>query len=179
MSNPIAAALDRLIAILQRRPDVAVHDDAPASARWEGGTRIVCAHANGSSIVTDMPAELGGSGLHVTPGWAFRAGIASCCATRIAMAAAQAGIELAELAVVAGSTSDVRGMLDMPDGDGAAVAAGASVVRLDVRIAAAGVDDERLRYLVEESNRLSPMSSNVERSVPLLLNVSIGSVARA
>jgi uncharacterized OsmC-like protein len=174
MQNPIAAALERLKAVVLRRPEFAVHDDAPATARWDGGTRIVSSHANGHAMVTDMPADMGGQGQHVSPGWMFRAGIASCCATRIAMAAAQEGIVLSQLEVVAGSTSDVRGMLDMPDAGGGTVPAGASEIRLDVRIAADGLDDERLRRLVQDSHRLAPMSSNIERSVPLILTVAIG-----
>lgn len=174
MQNPIAAAIARLQAVVTRRPEFAIHDDAPATARWEHGTRVVASHAGGHAMVTDMPAELGGEGRHVTPGWMFRAGIASCAATRIAMAAAEEGIVLRALEVVAGSTSDVRGLLGLADAAGGAVPAGASEVRLDVRIAADGVDDERLRALVERSHRLAPMSSNIERSVPLRLTVVVG-----
>ena len=174
MHNPIAAAIERLQSVVKRRPEFAVHDDAPATARWEHGTRIVASHASGYAMTTDMPAELGGQGEHVTPGWMFRAGIASCTATRIAMAAAQEGIELSLLEVVAGSTSDVRGILGMRDTDGGAVPAGASEIWLDVRIAACSVDEERLRRLVQESHPLAPMSSNIERSVPLRLTVTVG-----
>jgi uncharacterized OsmC-like protein len=60
-----------------------------------------------------MPSEVGGSGDQVTPGWLFRAGLASCAATRIAMAAAAEGIELATLEVRASSRSDTRGLLGM------------------------------------------------------------------
>ncbi|HEY5801441.1 MAG TPA: OsmC family protein [Burkholderiaceae bacterium] len=173
MPNPIAAALERLAAVFRRRPEFAVHDDAPATATWQRGTRVVASHAGGATVVTDMAAELGGSGEHPTPGWMFRAGIATCTATRIAMEAALQGIVLTSLEVVAGSTSDGRGFLGMPGDDGGAVPAGACEVRLDVRIAAAGVEEDRLRTLVELSNRLSPMSSNIERSVPLLLRVTV------
>ena len=90
----VAAALQRVAAVLRRRPEVGLHDDAPATARWEGGTRIVASHANGIRMSTDMPSELGGSGDQVTPGWLFRAGLASCFSTCIAMGAATEGIEL-------------------------------------------------------------------------------------
>ena len=174
MQNPIVAALDRMKSVIARRPDFAIHDDSPATVRWDGGTRVVCSHDNGHTMTTDMPPELGGEGQHVTPGWMFRAGIASCLTTCVAMAAAQEGIELDHLEVVAGSTSDARGMLDMPGDQGGAVPAGASEVRLDVRIAANGVDPDRLRRLVQQAHALAPMSSNIERSVPLLLNVTVG-----
>ena len=72
-----------------------MHDDAPATARWQGGTpRRHVSHADGTQVPTDMPAELGGSGDQVTPGWLFRAGLASCAATSIVLAAAAEGIEL-------------------------------------------------------------------------------------
>ena len=90
----LATALQRVHAVLQRRPDTGLHDDAPATACWRGGTRVIASHANGAQVLTDMPAELGGTGDQVTPGWLFRAGFASCTATCIAMNAASAGIEL-------------------------------------------------------------------------------------
>ena len=65
----VAAALQRVDAVLRRRPDAGLHDDAPATARWVIGMRFVAGHANGTQLPTDMPAELGGSGDQVTPGW--------------------------------------------------------------------------------------------------------------
>ncbi len=174
MQNPIAASIERLKAVITRRPDFAVQDDSPATARWDGGTKVVSSHASGHTMVTDMPPELGGEGRHVTPGWMFRAGIASCSATRIAMAAAEQGIVLSHLEVVADSTSDARGMLGMPGDAGVAVPAGASQVRLAVTIAADGVDDATLHQLVQSTNCLAPMSSNIERAVPLMLSVTVG-----
>ena len=93
-AQEIAAAMQRVEAILQRRPDVGLHDEAPATARWEGGTRIVASHANGTQMATDMPASSAAPATQVTPGWLFRAGFASCAATCIAMGAAAQGIEL-------------------------------------------------------------------------------------
>jgi len=120
----IASALERMKSVLRRRPSAGLHDDAPATARWENGTRVVAIHANGARVLTDMPGELGGSGDQVTPGWLFRAGLASCAATTIAMSAAAKGIEIAELEVKASSRSDTRGILGMTDADGAMVFAG-------------------------------------------------------
>ncbi len=36
----IAAALQRVEAALERRPVMGLHDEAPATARWQGGTRV-------------------------------------------------------------------------------------------------------------------------------------------
>ena len=175
-TREIAAAMQRVQAILQRRPNVGLQSEAPASARWEGGTRIVASHANGAQMATDMPDELGGSGNEVTPGWLFRAGFASCAATCIAMGAAAKGIELASLEVVASSRSDLRGFLGMTDADGAPVHAGPRDVELAVRIRAPGVEPERLRALVKESYRCSPISNAVASAVPVDLRIDIDAV---
>ena len=65
-----------------------------------------------------MPGELGGTGDRVTPGWLFRAGLASCATTSIVLTAAAEGIELATLEVWVGSRSDARGLLGMTDDAG-------------------------------------------------------------
>ena len=174
-TQEIAAAMQRVEAILQRRPEVGVHSEAPATARWEGGTRIVASHANGTQMATEMPTELGGAGndVSVTPGWLFRAGFASCAATCIAMGAAAQGIELASLEVTANSRSDLRGLLGMKAADGAPVYAGPRDVELLVRIRAPGVDPDRLRARVEERYRCSPISSAVASAMPVDLRIVI------
>ena len=67
----------------------------------------------GGQFCTDMPAELGGAGDQVTPGWLFRAGMAACATTSIVLMAAADGIELAALEVRVDSHSDVRGLPGM------------------------------------------------------------------
>jgi uncharacterized OsmC-like protein len=172
-SQDVAAAMQRVESVLQRRPEVGLHDDAPASARWESGTRVLSNHANGTQILTDMPTELGGTGDQVTPGWLFRAGLASCLATRIAMSAAAAKIELTMLEVVASSRSDARGIFGMVDASGERVCAGPRDVELRIRIAAPGTSPERLRALVDDSNRCSPVSAALRDAVPTTLRVEV------
>jgi uncharacterized OsmC-like protein len=169
----IAAALRRVEAVLQRRPAAGLSDDAPATARWSGNTRVITSNADGSQVATDMPAELGGSGEHVSPGWLLRAGLASCAATRIAMAAALEGIELSTLEVQARSRSDARGLLGLADGDGRAVPAGPLDVELRVRIAGRGASAERLRALVEHSHTCSPVSDALARGVSVALQIDV------
>jgi len=169
----IAAAVQRVESVLKRRPTTGIHDDAPATARWQTGLRVVACHANGTQMLTDMPAELGGSGDQVTPGWLLRAGLASCLATCIAMAAAAVGIELTWLEVSASSRSDTRGLFGMMDISGEPVGAGPRDVQLIVRIAAAGVSAERLRTLVEDSNRCSPVSAAVRDAVLVDLRIEV------
>jgi uncharacterized OsmC-like protein len=160
-SDDLAAALQRVETVLRRRPDMGLHDDAPATAEWERGTRVVARHANGTTLPTDMPGELGGTGDKVTPGWLFRAGLASCAATSIVMAAAVKGIALSALEVRATSRSDTRGLLGMTEFDGTPVSAGPIDLRIHVRIAADGVDPAALRALVDDGCRCSPIPNAV------------------
>jgi uncharacterized OsmC-like protein len=169
----IAAAMQRVESVLKRRPAAGIHDDAPATARWETGLRVVACHADGTQVPTDMPSELGGSGDQVTPGWLFRAGLACCLATRIAMAAAAAGVKLTLLEVSAGSSSDLRGLFGVAEASGEAVGAGPREVRLLVKIAATGVAAERLHALVADSNRCSPISAAVRSVVPMDLSIEV------
>jgi uncharacterized OsmC-like protein len=133
--------------------------------------RVMTRHANGTQIATDMPAELGGEGNQVTPGWLLRAGLASCLATRIAMEAATAGILLTRLEVIAKSTSDARGLLGMMGDSGEPITPAPCEVHLGVRIGASDASRVRLRALIDTSLRCSPVSAAVERAVPVELRI--------
>ncbi|HWZ65062.1 MAG TPA: OsmC family protein [Steroidobacteraceae bacterium] len=172
-AREIAAAIERVERVLTRSPKSGLHDDAPATSRWDGGLRFTACHANGTQVPSDMPRELGGSGDCITPGWLFRAGLASCIGTCIALNAAARGIDLTALELKATSRSDTRGVLGLTEPDGAQVSAGPCEVRLQVRIAARGVTAEALRALVEESNRRSPISCVVSEPLPLSLEVEV------
>lgn len=169
----VADAMERVETVLRRRPDMGLHDDAPATARWLGSTRIVTSHDSGIEVTTDMPGELGGTGDQVSPGWLLRAGLAACTATRIAMGAAAAGIELTRLELRATSRSDTRGLLGMTEADGSAIDAGPQDMELHVTIAAPGVPPERLRALVEESHRCSPVPCALQEETPVGLHIEI------
>ena len=173
-ADHIGKALRRVQAVLERRPEFGIHDDAPATANWQGGLRVVASHANGTEVSCDMPEELGGSGDHVTPGWLFRAGLASCAATSIALRAATDGIELTALEVRVCSRSDLRGVLGMADEQGQAVSAGPSDVELHVRIAVPGETIGHLRVLVEDALRCSAIPSAVRAATPLAVQVEAG-----
>ena len=172
-TQQIAAAMARVHSVLSRRPETGIHDDAPATAAWQGATRVVVRHANGTAVPSDMPTELGGTGDLVSPGWLFRAGLAACATTSIALTAAARGIELSTLEVKVASRSDTRGLLGMADERGESVPAGPSEVRMSVRIAAPSVAPDRLRALVEDGCRCSPIPNAVERSTPLALRIDV------
>ncbi|MBS0320330.1 MAG: OsmC family protein [Proteobacteria bacterium] len=169
----IAASLQRVRAALDRRPERAVQADAPALACWDGDMRVRTSHPAGATLVTDMPAALGGNGQDVTPGWLHRAGLASCTATAIAMTAAAEGIALDTLEVRASSRSDTRGLLGMQDASGDLVDAAPFDVTVSVRIAARGVDAEQLRALAARGCACSPIQRAAACATPLALTVDV------
>ncbi len=171
--SDVAAALVRVRATLQRRPASGLHDDAPATACWQGGCLVTARHANGTEVASDMPAELGGGGALVTPGWLFRAGLASCATTSIVLTAASEGVVLTTLEVRACSRSDTRGLLGMSEADGRPVSGGPSELRLQVRICAPGVAPQRLRALVAQGLRCSPVPSAVQQATALAVQIDI------
>ena len=173
-AHDIARALERVRTVFQRRPDMGLHDDAPATSRWAGGLRFIASHDNGAQVPTDMPAEFGGSGDQVSPGWMLRAGFASCTATCIAMAAAEQSIELESLEVQVKSRTDARGTLGMPDVDGSAVPAGPQDMQIIVKIAARGASPQRLRELVELNYERSPMACVLQGATPVALHIEVG-----
>ena len=167
----VAAALERVRTVLTRRPDLALHEDAPATARWQGGMRNVVSHTNGIAVETDMAQEIGGTGDRVSPGWLFRAGVASCAVTTIAMRAAAEGVALTTLEAHVESRTDMRGMLGMPGPDGAPVGAAPCEMHLRVRIAAEGLGADELEALVGRGCRCSPVPSAVATPTPLTIHV--------
>jgi uncharacterized OsmC-like protein len=172
-TQDIAAAIKRVESVLHKRPQAGLQDDAPATSRWEGNTRVLSRHPSGLHVVTDMPTELGGTGDQVTPGWLLRAAQASCATTCIVMAAATQGIALRSLEVVACSRSDARGLLGIADIGGTPVPAGPTAVELRVSICAPGVSDARLQALVKESGLCSPVSCAMESPVPVTLHIDV------
>lgn len=169
----VGTAVKRVMAAFQRLPEIGIHVDPPAVARWESGTRVVTRNADGLEFVTDMPKELGGAGDQVTPGWLFRAGVASCAVTSITLAAANEGVELTALEVDVGSRSDVRGLLGMAEPNGEPVYAGPFDVVLRVTIAANGSSPEGLMTLVEGCLSHSPIPSALKAVTPFSLRVNV------
>jgi uncharacterized OsmC-like protein len=171
-AETISKAVQRVRNVLSRRPEAGIHIDEPAIARWVQGLQVICTHANGTQIATDLPAEIGGSGDQVTPAWLMRAGLASCVASGIAMRAAAEGIVLTRLEVTVTSTSDARGLFGMTTDLGEPITAGPRDLRLEVRIGASGIARERLQAIIDESHRCSPVSAALER-VPVVLQLEI------
>ena len=173
----IAAALERVAAVMLKRPELGLHDDTPARVRWEGGTRVSATHDNGLRLDTDMPSELGGSGAGVTPGWLLRAGTASCAVTCIVMNAAEQGVELQAIDAWVSSRSDTRGLLGLADADGSTVCAGPVEMTLHVCITAAGLTEAQTLELVTQSCLRSPVPAALWQRVPLQLDIEVAAEA--
>ncbi len=50
--DTLAAALKRVQNVLTRRPETGIHDDAAATARWHGGTRLLRQHKRKLALAT-------------------------------------------------------------------------------------------------------------------------------
>ncbi|VWX63796.1 Osmotically inducible protein OsmC [Burkholderiales bacterium 8X] len=171
--DDVAAALQRVRSVLERRPESGIHDDSAATASWAGGTRVFASHPGGARYATDMPAEFGGSGEHVTPGWFFRAGLASCTATSIAFVAAGEGVQLDLMEVKVASRSDSRGLLGLADAGGSPVEPGPVSIGMQVRIAAAGVPAAELQRIAREGFGRSPVPGALKGARPIEFSVEV------
>ncbi|MBV8034399.1 OsmC family protein [Roseateles sp.] len=156
----VADALARLERVLRRRPETGLSADAPAQAQWSGPEtplRVVCRHPNGREVCTDLPPELGGGGGQVTPGWLYRAGLATCAATSIALLAAAEGVTLETLQVEAASQSDACGLIGLEDEGGRVVSPVPTDQRLVIAISARDATPAQLRSLVDRALQRSPI----------------------
>ena len=170
MSDGIGRAIGEARSMLASRADAGPSPDRPASAVVENGLRCRVEGADEWTLVTDMPAAVGGTGSAPTPGWLIRAAWAACAATSIAMRAAELGIVLTRLEVKAESSSDMRGLL----GVGKAIDPGPESARLRVRIAAEEPEVERLHELVAWADGHSPVGDALRRAIPVELEVVTG-----
>ena len=152
----------------EQRPSSALHDDSVAVAMWKGGLATDLMHPTLAGLRTDMPSVLGGEEGGPSPGWFFRAGLASCMATSIAMEASLRGIVLTRLEVHAHSETDARGMLGA-----AGVPAGALRFWLDIVLEAQDAPDAALRELVSAADAHSPMSSAIRRPVDVAIGLRL------
>lgn len=165
----IQNSVNDVIAYLNENPKDAVSDDSPIKAVMEKGLRCRATGTNGESVVTDMPQAIGGDDSAPSPGWLSRAALATCDATRIALRAAELGITLNSLEVVADSVSDDRGLLGLDK----SIRAGPLSMRTRVSIGSAGVDESVLREIVEFAVKHSPVADGCRRETPSLVEVTI------
>lgn len=167
----IRTAMEQAVQYLSEHPDEARYTDSYARARLGESLRVQVEGPAGTDIVADMPTAVGGRGEHPSPGWLFRAAIASCVASTVGMEAAREGIALSSLDVEVDSESDDRGMLGMDQ----SVPAGPLSTRIRITARAEGVDQDRLRSVVERGAFRCPVCDATKRAVPVSLEIEASS----
>lgn len=166
MAN-IKDSIENAVRYLTDNPGEARYTDSAAKASLYESLRVNVEGPNGESLMTDMPGAVGGRGEHPSPGWLFRAAIASCVASTIGMEAAREGIQLSSLEVEVDSESDDRGILGMDD----SVPAGPLSTRIRVRAKASGVDQARLNEILETGAARCPVCDATKRAVDVSLDI--------
>ena len=167
----IRRSLASAVAYLNEHPDEAAYTDSSAVARIEHGLRCRIEGPGGESAETDMPASVGGGGEAPSAGWLFRAALAGCVATLIAMRAAQESLALGGLEVTVDSQSDDRGILGINEN----VPAGPLSIRVAVRITTAeNTPADRLEEIVRWGVAHCPVSEAAGRAVPVRLEIETG-----
>jgi uncharacterized OsmC-like protein len=167
MTERISTAIAEARRHLEQHPQDATGEDDAVHARRREGLVVEASDAGGHTVVTDMPASVGGDGSGFKPGGLLRAALATCDATLLAMEAAARGIELSRLEVRVESSSDHRGMLGF---DGAP--SGPLELRLHFRLSSPDASEQQLRSLVEHVEAHSPVGQAL-RAVPSEITVEI------
>lgn len=168
-NSDIRSTLERLGLKIAAQPEKATAKYAPATATIEQGLKCRVTGPSGEHVETDMPPAMGGAASSPNPGWFFRASIAACCATVIAMRAALLGINLSKLEVTVESEGDHRGILGLND----QVSAAASSLRTNVRIGSDNTTAGRLEELVRWAAQHSPVGCTVQQAPENTLSVLV------
>ena len=167
MTEHIRTSIESAIGYLTEHPDEAKYTDSVASATLVEGLRVRIDGPDDTLVETDMPSSVGGAGAAASAGWLFRAALASCVATLIAMRAAQEGVALTSLKVDVDSVSDDRGILGM-DPDTPAGPLSISI-RVDVQSEAPA---DVVREIVQWGSDHCPVCDVAKREVPVSLEIN-------
>lgn len=166
--SDIKQAIEAATEYLNGHPEEARYTDSEARAVLEDGLRCTIESPVGPALATDMAESVGGENSAPSAGWLFRAALASCNATLIAMRAAQQGIALERLEVVVDSESDDRGVLGIDP----SVPAGPYSIRVRVEVSAPGVDEAALREVIEWGVAHCPVCDAAKRAVDVSLEIA-------
>ena len=169
-TESIGSTIASAVEYLTEHPDEAKATDSEAVAVLDGGLRVTVSDPSGRTVQTDMVKGVGGEDTAPSAGWLFRAAIASCDVTLIAMRAAMLGVELTDVQVAIDSQSNDHGILGIDD----SVPAGPLSVRTRVRVAAKDIDEQSLRDLVEWAIAHCPVCDATKRAVPMTVDVELG-----
>ena len=163
----IGDAIRNATEYLQGHPDEARYTDSPAIATLDDALTVTVTDPDGRSITTDMPKGVGGGDNAPSPGWLFRAALAACDTTLIAMRAAMLGVELDRLEVTVDSVSNDYGILGIDE----STPAGPLSVRTNVKIGAKDADGATIRELVEWAVAHCPVADGTKRAIPMTLEI--------
>jgi len=161
----VKGSIERAVAHLIEHPDEARYTDSAATARLGESLRAEVEGPSGERVVADMPPAVGGRGEHPSPGWLFRAAVASCVASTIGMEAAREGLDLGDVEVVVDSESDDRGLLGIDE----SVPAGPMSMRIRVRLS--GEASERAVEVAERGAARCPVCDATKRAVEVSVEV--------
>ncbi len=163
----ISEAVASASTYLTEHPDKARYRDSVARARIDEGLAVLVGDAEGLEIRTDMPRGIGGGDSAPSPGWLFRAAIASCVASLVGIRAAVLEIPLDAVEVEVDSESDDRGILGLDD----AIPAGPLSVRILVTVRARGRATAELDELAHWAVDHCPVADVLRRAVPVEVEV--------
>lgn len=166
--SSIGEAIRSASEYLRDHPEEARYTDSAAVATLDEGLRVTVSAPDGRKITTDMSKGVGGTDTEPSPGWLFRAALAACDTTLIAMRAAMLGVELDEVEVSIDSESNDYGILGIDD----STPAGPLRVRTKVRVRARGADGSAVRELVEWAIAHCPVCDATKRAVPMTLEIA-------
>jgi uncharacterized OsmC-like protein len=168
VTETIRAAIDAATGWLREHADEARYTDSLATARLDGGLRVRVSGPNGEALMTDMPAAVGGNASAISPGWAFRAALAACVLSLVAMRAAQLGIDPFACEVDVDSESDDRGILGLdPE-----VPAGPIAVRIGFRMSESNATRAQLDEIARWAVAHCPVAEAVSRAIPVRIEIA-------
>ena len=165
----IQSSIAQAVEYLSANPDEARYTDSVARATLGASLRVDVSGSDGEQISTDMPGAIGGLAEAPSPGWFYRAAIASCVASTISMEAARSGVSLESREVEVDSESDDRGILGIDE----SLPAGAQSTSVRVKIEANGVAGDDLREIVERGAKRCPVYDATQRAVATNLEVDV------
>ncbi|HEV3474945.1 MAG TPA: OsmC family protein [Actinomycetota bacterium] len=169
--NSIGEAIRSATEYLTAHPDEAQYTDSAAVASLDNGLRVTVRAPDGQTVATDMPKSVGGQDTAPSSGWLFRAALAACDTTLIAMRAAMLGVELRSVEVTIDSESNDYGILGIEE----SVPAGPLNVRRRVRVEAPGTNAGAIRDLVEWAVAHCPVDDATRRTIPMTLEIEAAS----
>jgi uncharacterized OsmC-like protein len=169
-SEQIRSSIEAAATYLTDHPDEARYTDSAATASLVDGLQVRVVGPAGETLTTDMPTSVGGGGQAPSPGWFFRAALASCEATLIAMRAAGERVELRRLEITVDSLSDDRGILGIEE----AIPAGPLTIGVRVRIEASDTPIEQLREIAAWGLQHCPVDDAARRAIPMRVEIQTG-----